>query len=247
MATYGGINGVKRKLNEWPIGIGGVVKQQKEVWATEGGVKRKIFSTSKYTVGWFNTRPDDTILNIGGSNRNANFGSLVFNDAVNAKVTIPDPYENLQVFKNGVLVGRSSPYSFEVDKNTYIYAVSFSNPVVAILADDGTKSKTIEVTGAGAEKKQGSQGQVFAKLVFKKAEIVSPFIFSFDEPNISVECYVSSPYGIGGVHITVNGYEASYDYKNNYEAKYTAICSGNTKFNLSHTSTTGNIEIIATA
>ena len=45
MATYGGINGVKRKLNEWPIGIGGVVKQQKEVWATEGGVKRKIFSS----------------------------------------------------------------------------------------------------------------------------------------------------------------------------------------------------------
>lgn len=148
MPTYCGIDGVVRQLKEWPVGVGGAVRQQKEVWAGVDGVNRKIFSTSKYTVGWFNTRPDDTILNIGGSNRNANFGSLVFNDAVNAKVTIPDPYRNLQVFKNGVLVGRSSPYSFEVDKNTYIYASSSSDPVVAILADDGAKSKTIEVTGA---------------------------------------------------------------------------------------------------
>lgn len=164
MPTYCGIDGVVRQLKEWPVGVGGAVRQQKEVWAGVDGVNRKIFSTSKYTVGWFNTRPDDTILNIGGSNRNANFGSLVFNDAVNAKVTIPDPYRNLQVFKNGVLVGRSSPYSFEVDKNTYIYASSSSDPVVAILADDGAKSKTIEVTGAGADKKQGSEGQVFAWL-----------------------------------------------------------------------------------
>lgn len=46
MATYCGINGVLRKLKEWPEGIGGVVKPQKEVWATEGGVKRKIFSSA---------------------------------------------------------------------------------------------------------------------------------------------------------------------------------------------------------
>ena len=45
MPTYCGINGIVRKLKEWPIGIGGVVKQQKEVWASEGGVKRKIFSS----------------------------------------------------------------------------------------------------------------------------------------------------------------------------------------------------------
>lgn len=45
MATYCGISGVGRKLKEWPVGIGGVVKQQKEVWAAEGGVKRKIFSS----------------------------------------------------------------------------------------------------------------------------------------------------------------------------------------------------------
>lgn len=55
MPTYCGINGVVRKLKEWPVGVGGVVHQQKEVWAAEGGVKKKIFSTGSpiwnYSVG----------------------------------------------------------------------------------------------------------------------------------------------------------------------------------------------------
>ena len=42
--VYAGINGIKKKLKEWPVGIGGVIKQQKEVWAGVDGVKKKIFS-----------------------------------------------------------------------------------------------------------------------------------------------------------------------------------------------------------
>ena len=44
MPVYAGINGVARKLKEWPVGIGGVVHQQKEVWAGVDGVSKKIFT-----------------------------------------------------------------------------------------------------------------------------------------------------------------------------------------------------------
>lgn len=44
MPTYCGIDGVVRKLKEWPVGVDGAVRQQKEVWAGVDGVNRKIFS-----------------------------------------------------------------------------------------------------------------------------------------------------------------------------------------------------------
>lgn len=51
MPTYCGIDGVVRKLKEWPVGVDGAVRQQKEVWAGVDGVKRKIFSKKRqYTV-----------------------------------------------------------------------------------------------------------------------------------------------------------------------------------------------------
>ena len=60
MPLYLGFNGVKKELKKLPVSIGGIVKQQKEVWAAEAGVKKKIFS-SGIPIG---TLPVGTEVNV---------------------------------------------------------------------------------------------------------------------------------------------------------------------------------------
>lgn len=44
MPVYAGINGIKKEIKKFPVGIGGITKDQKEIWTGINGVKKKIFA-----------------------------------------------------------------------------------------------------------------------------------------------------------------------------------------------------------
>lgn len=123
MPTYAGINGVVRKLKEWPVGVGGVVKQQKEVWAAQNGVKKKIFGAKKQfsvvlTGNWMNPAAPWVAVGSVTVNGSPFSGEQTLMADENSTITVSNLGDTTYggIFYNGNRVSNTT-YSFIANKN----------------------------------------------------------------------------------------------------------------------------------
>lgn len=123
MPTYCGIGGVVRKLKEWPVGIDGIVRQQKEVWAAQNGVKKKIFSAKKQfsvvlTGNWMNPAAPHIAIGSVTVNGSPFSGEQTLMADENSTIVVANLGDQSwgKIQYNGNLVSNST-YSFVANQN----------------------------------------------------------------------------------------------------------------------------------
>lgn len=145
MPTYCGINGVKKKLKEWPVGVGGVVHQQKEVWAGVDGVSRKIFELQKdYNIWAHNS---GGTLTIDGQSMNG-YSIITKSQKVDCQAYVYNQYGNYHVRHNNVQ--KSQNYSFSVESNAYVDVQTAMTSVITIITSHGPCNVKVVINRHGA-------------------------------------------------------------------------------------------------
>lgn len=149
MPTYAGINGVVRKLKEWPVGVDGVARQQTEVWAGISGVKRQIFEYSKEIT--ISATGNDIANNgyayalVNGTRLNPGSSVVVQkNPTVLIYAAANDIYSTISIKHNGASVGETDEpyrlhYYFYPNSDTQIrFDVSLAPDRVRVVITGGT-------------------------------------------------------------------------------------------------------------
>lgn len=123
MPTYCGISGIVHKLKEWPVGIDGIVRQQKEVWAAQNGVKKKIFSAKKQfsvvlTGNWMNPAAPHIAIGSVTVNGSPFSGEQTLMADENSTIVVANLGDQSwgKIQYNGNLVSNST-YSFVANQN----------------------------------------------------------------------------------------------------------------------------------
>lgn len=223
MPTYCGIDGVVRKLKEWPVGVDGAVRQQKEVWAGVDGVSRKIFELQKdYNIWAFNS---GGTLTIDGQSLNGS-SIVTKSQKVDCSTYVYNQYGNYHVRHNNVQ--KSQNYSFSVDANAFVSVSSAIFSSITIITSHGPCNVKVVINRHGAAYYNYAfvyaYEDTYQNLFFNTgmSDTIGPIGFSAGE---KLRLEANDDYGSGNNIIKVNGETvATSQYTYTIEGDVTITC-----------------------